>query len=108
MKQYQSFKEFWPFYLSQHLDVTCRALHYLGTFGACCLLTWVIVSGSLVFIPLALVFGYGFAWIGHFIFEKNKPATFEYPFWSFIADYKMSYMALTGKLEEELEKLSSH
>ncbi|MDO6617698.1 Mpo1-like protein [Pseudomonadota bacterium] len=88
-KQYQDFKSFYPFYLSQHQNATCRRLHYLGSGLIVLLLLVTLVSQQwwqLLFIP---VIGYGFAWIGHFVFEKNKPATFEYPLYSLLADWVM-------------------
>ncbi|MFS1423580.1 DUF962 domain-containing protein [Shewanella sp. 10N.286.48.B5] len=88
-KQYQDFKSFYPFYLSQHQNATCRRLHYLGSGLIVLLLLVTLVSQQwwqLLFIP---VIGYGFAWIGHFVFEKNKPATFEYPLYSLFADWVM-------------------
>jgi len=95
--RYQNFSEFWPFYLSQHQNPDCRRLHVVGSFlGSMCLAlafffgtTWILVGLSI---------GYACAWIGHFVFEKNRPATFQYPLWSFVADYKMSYEILTGRL----------
>ncbi|MEZ9368178.1 Mpo1-like protein [Shewanella sp. 10N.286.51.B2] len=88
-KQCQDFKSFYPFYLSQHQNATCRRLHYLGSGLIVLLLLVTLVSQQwwqLLFIP---VIGYGFAWIGHFVFEKNKPATFEYPLYSLLADWVM-------------------
>lgn len=100
-----SFAEFWPYYLGEHRDRTCRGLHYVGsTLGLICL-------GSLIatrlwwFFPLGLVCGYAFAWIGHFFFEENRPATFKYPLWSFAADWKMYALFVSGKIGGELEKL---
>jgi len=106
--QFRSFDEFWPFYLGEHREPGCRVLHYLGTIAANLLLLYFIWQQLWGWIPVALVVGYGPAWIGHFFIEKNRPATFQHPWWSFIGDYKMLYLALTGKLAAELATLSPH
>lgn len=97
-----SFEEFWPFYVAQHLDPVNRALHLAGTTMALgC------VAASPVFPPALLaapVFGYGPAWVGHFFFEKNRPATFTYPRWSLMGDFKMYALTLTGRMGPELER----
>ncbi|QOL24544.1 DUF962 domain-containing protein [Thalassotalea sp. LPB0316] len=97
-KKYQSFAEFYPFYLSQHQNGICRALHYLGSAIALYCLSKVFQSGDWSYLLYGLIGGYGCAWIGHFFFEKNKPATFQYPLYSFIADWRMLWDFLTGKL----------
>lgn len=84
-----SFAEFWPFYLRQHSRPRTRALHYAGTTLVVAIIILAAISGRwlwLLAIPLA---GYGFAWVAHFAVEKNRPATFTYPFWSLTADFKM-------------------
>ncbi len=102
--EFKSFEEFWPYYLGEHKDPINRALHFAGTTTA--LLT---AAASLFFgpqlLPLALVAGYGPAWVGHFFFEKNKPATFKHPLWSLRGDFKMYAMTLTGQLKAELANL---
>lgn len=103
-KQLKSFSEFWPYYLGEHRLPRNRLLHYFGTFFSTVLLVWVLLSQNWWLIPLVLVTGYGPAWIGHFFLEKNRPATFIYPFWSLAADYKMFYFALTGRLKQEWPK----
>jgi hypothetical protein len=99
IKKYQSFAEFYPFYLSQHQNRTCRRLHFIGS-SLILLLIFYCINYShwqgLWFIP---VIGYGFAWLGHFIFEKNKPATFTYPVYSFIGDWVMFADILTRKIK---------
>ncbi len=95
---YHSFAEFYPFYLSQHENLTCRRLHFVGTALVILLFLYALFSlqpGWLLLMPLA---GYGFAWSGHFLFEKNKPATFEYPLWSLWGDFVMFKDILTGKV----------
>ena len=98
----QSFEEFWPFYVSQHLDPTDRKLHFVGTSLALgCLAVAPLRPKALLLAP---VLGYGFAWIGHAMFEKNKPATFTYPLWSLRGDMRMWWLTLTGKMEPELAR----
>lgn len=97
-KKYNNFAEFYPFYLSQHTNLTCRRLHFIGSFSIIILVLYVALFGSgslLWFIPLI---GYGFAWVGHFIFEKNKPATFEYPLYSLLGDWVMFKDIIIGKI----------
>lgn len=97
--EFCQFKEFYPFYLSQHRNLICRRLHLLGiSLGLISLLT-MISTGIWLYLPLPLVMGYGFAWIGHFFFEKNKPATFDYPLWSFRGDFVMIKDMLTGQID---------
>lgn len=98
----ESFEEFWPFYVSQHLDPTNRALHFAGTTLALgCLAAAPLVPPAALAAPVA---GYGLAWIGHFVFEKNKPATFGNPLWSLRGDFRMWRLMLTGKMGAELER----
>jgi len=97
--RYQSFAEFWPYYLNEHSKPATRALHAVGSFAAIGLLIALIAIGKWWLFPLAFVPGYAFAWIGHFFIEKNRPATFKYPLWSFIGDWKMLVLMLTGRLK---------
>lgn len=101
-KKYQSFKDFYPYYLTEHADVTNRQLHFIGTLLLLCLLVAGIVSGKWWFFALVPVIGYGFAWIGHYFIEKNKPATFTYPLYSLSADFVMFWDTLTGKLPQKI------
>ncbi|TPH14044.1 DUF962 domain-containing protein [Litorilituus lipolyticus] len=98
-KQYQSFSEFYPFYLSQHQNLTCRRLHFIGSFLIILLAAYALFTYSYALLWLMPVIGYGFAWLGHFIFEKNKPATFTYPLYSLMGDWVMFKDILTGKLK---------
>lgn len=103
-KKYQTFAEFWPFYLREHSKPKTRALHYVGTSLVVLLAIAIVATQNWVlFIALPLA-GYFFAWIAHFMVEKNRPATFTYPLWSLIADFKMWWMWLTGRLRPELER----
>jgi len=94
---FSSFREFYPFYLREHSDVRCRRLHFIGTvLVLLALLLAVIVSPWwLIGMPL---FGYGFAWIGHFVFEKNRPATFKHPVYSLMGDWVMFADILRGRV----------
>jgi hypothetical protein len=92
-----SFEEFWPFYLAQHSQRGCRILHYLGTSAALAIAVVALLSGHPRVLLLALLVGYAPAWIGHAFIEKNRPATFRYPFWSFFADFKMLFTALRDR-----------
>ncbi len=98
-----TFSEFWLYYLREHSKVACRVTHYVGTAASLAVFALAIFV-SPWFLPLALVAGYGPAWFGHFVIEKNRPATFDYPRWSLIADYKMFGLALIGRLRPELER----
>jgi hypothetical protein len=88
-ERYKSFSEFWPFYVSEHSKPATRLLHLIGTASAIGLIVYVIASGKWWLFFLGLIPGYGCAWLAHFFIEKNKPATFKYPLWSFMGDYKM-------------------
>ncbi len=88
-KRFKNFQEFYPYYLSQHQNKICRLLHAYGTFLSLLFLGAVLIAGKFWWACLAPIMGYAFAWIGHFFFEKNKPATFQYPLWSLLGDFKM-------------------
>lgn len=98
MSRFQSFKDFYPFYLSQHSDPVCRRLHVAGSLTVLAALAWVVFSQQWVWLLGVPFIGYGFAWVGHFVFEKNKPATFTYPVYSFMGDWVMLWQALTGRI----------
>ena len=106
-QRFTSFEEFWPYYVVEHSRPATRTLHALGTAAAVACMAACIAKGKWRLLPLALVPGYGAAWIAHFCIEKNKPATFDYPFWSFIADYKMVGLMLAGKMDEEVKRVFS-
>jgi hypothetical protein len=101
----ESFDEFWLYYVGEHSDPTCRALHYLGTGLGTLTLFGAIYTRNWWLVPLALVLGYGPAWIAHFTIERNRPATFKYPLWSLMADFKMLALAIRGKMAQEAERL---
>jgi hypothetical protein len=96
--RFQSFQAFYPFYLSQHADLTCRRLHVVGSALVLCLLAYVLLSRQWVFLLALPVLGYGFAWVGHFVFERNRPATFQYPLYSLMGDWLMFWQSVTGRL----------
>jgi hypothetical protein len=98
-REYTTFKSFYPFYLSQHSNPISRKLHYLGTGLVIALLVAVVINGQWQGLLLLPVLGYLFAWVGHFFFEKNRPATFTYPLYSLRADFLMLFEALTGRLD---------
>ncbi|RNL90733.1 DUF962 domain-containing protein [Sinomicrobium pectinilyticum] len=93
----KSFPEFYRFYLTEHRNKTSRILHFTGTFLVFVLVVVFIATGGGWEWLLVPVVGYGFAWIGHAFFEKNKPATFKYPLWSLISDFKLFFEILGGK-----------
>ena len=95
---FASFREFYPYYLGEHANLTCRRLHYLGSTLALVCLTLTVVRGNSLWILAGLGCGYGCAWIGHFFFEKNKPATFHHPFYSFLGDWVMYADMLRGRI----------
>ena len=97
-KRYASMAEFYPFYLSEHSNRTSRRLHFVGTTLGLVWLAIAIATLNPWYLLAGLVSGYAFAWIGHFFFEKNRPATFSYPFYSFAGDWVMWSEILRGKI----------
>ena len=97
-QRYQSFSEFYPFYLSQHQHPICRRLHFIGSALILIVLGYILYSQHFIWLISLPVIGYGFAWVGHFAFEKNRPATFTYPLWSLMGDWKMFWQILTRQL----------
>ena len=98
-RSFHSFAEFYPFYLTEHSNVTCRRLHFLGSSLALSCVALMLVTGQWAFILLGLLCGYGCAWVGHFGFEKNKPASFKRPLYSFMGDWVMYKDILIGKVK---------
>ncbi len=102
-KRYTSLNEFYPFYLSEHSNTTCRVLHFIGTGLVFFTLFYAIITQrwlALIAIPFI---GYGFAWVGHFFFEKNKPATFQYPGYSLASDFILFFDLLLGRQKFKVE-----
>jgi hypothetical protein len=95
---FASFRDFYPFYLSEHRNATSRKLHFAGSAIVLAIAIFAIATrqwSTLWFMPVA---GYGFAWVGHFVFEKNRPATFKHPFYSLAGDWVMFFQLLTGRI----------
>ena len=101
----QTFEAFWPFYVGEHRLPVCRGLHYIGSLLAPTVLVTAIVTQNWWLLLLVAVAGYGPAWIAHFGLEKNRPATFTYPVWSLLADYKMLGLAVRGRMAKEVTRL---
>lgn len=99
--QINSFADFWPFYVRQHAHPRTRMLHAIGSVLAVVLIG-LAFAVNLWFLLAAPVVGYAFAWYGHFFVEHNKPATFGHPFYSLAADYRMLYLMMAGRMEEEV------
>lgn len=100
---HKSFEEFWPYYLREHSGQRTRALHYIGTAIVLAAAAALALTGNwwwLLAMPLA---GYGFAWFAHFFVEKNRPATFTYPWWSLRSDFRMFFLAISGRLGPHLK-----
>ncbi|MBX2798545.1 MAG: DUF962 domain-containing protein [Myxococcales bacterium] len=97
-----SFEEFFPYYLSEHADPRNRALHYVGTSLVIGLATAAAIVNPLLLLLMPIA-GYGFAWVGHFVVERNRPATFTYPLWSLAGDFRMFFLFVTGRLGAHLE-----
>ena len=104
MKTIQTYADFWPYYLREHAKPATRGWHYVGTGAALALLVYIIVSGNWIWLPVAFICGYAFAWASHGLIERNKPATFTYPLWSLFSDFKMLACFLTGRMGRELEQ----
>ena len=92
------FAEFYPAYLAEHSDRTCRRLHFVGTTLGLAAAAAAVATLDWRWLAAGLVAGYGFAWVGHFFFEKNRPATFSHPFYSFLGDWVMWRDMLTGRI----------
>ncbi len=104
----ESFEEFWPYYVSQHMNPTCRKLHFAGTTIAMgCLAISPMVPAAALAAPVA---GYGLAWIGHFVFEKNKPATWgglQFAAWSLRGDLRMWRLMVEGKMNAVVDEVAA-
>ena len=97
-RQFKSFAEFYPFYLSEHNHRICRRLHFVGSTLALLCLAMLAYTGKPQYLVYGLLCGYGCAWVGHFVFEKNKPASFKRPLYSFMGDWVMYKDIWTGKI----------
>ena len=99
-----TYAEFWPHYLREHANPRTRAIHAFGTAVGLALLAAGLVAGLWWLILVAVVAGYAFAWGSHMLVERNRPATFTYPAWSLLSDFRMAALMATGRLGPELEK----
>lgn len=97
-----SYGEFFDYYLREHREPGTRYVHFVGTLLGTALLVAAIVTGSGWLVPLGVVVGYGHAWASHLLIERNKPAAFKYPVWSYVSDYRMLWLWLTGQLPAAL------
>jgi hypothetical protein len=103
--RFQSFAEFWPFYVREHSRPATRAMHFLGSTLVIAVLVAAIVWRQWWLLIALPIVGYGFAWISHFTIEHNRPATFKYPLWSLAADWKMWLLMATGQMGKEIERV---
>jgi len=99
MTSFSSFSEFYPFYLSEHSNRMCRRMHFIGSSLVVAIAVFAVVTGQLRWLWLMPVAGYGFAWIGHYVYQKNQPATFKHPLYSLTGDWVMYGHMLRGKLQ---------
>jgi hypothetical protein len=97
-ERYRTFREFYPFYLSEHRNLACRRLHFAGSCGVLAVIVLAIATGDYWWLLAVPLVGYGFAWLGHFGFEHNRPATFQYPWYSLMGDWAMFKDMLTGRI----------
>lgn len=95
---FRNFEEFYPFYLGEHADRTSRRLHVIGTSAAMLQILAAIVLREPMLCLTALLSGYGFAWVGHYVFEKNRPATFKHPLYSLRGDFRMAREVFSGRI----------
>lgn len=98
MSDYARFRDFYPFYLSEHRNRICRRLHFAGSLLVLAAVAAAVVARDANWLWLAPLFGYGFAWVGHFVFEKNRPATFRHPLYSLAGDWVMFWDVLRGRI----------
>ncbi len=99
-----TYRDFWPFYLEEHSKPLTRTLHYIGSTLVFVVLALAIALQNWWLLLLVPVAGYGFAWVAHFGVERNRPATFTYPFWSLLSDFRMYFLWLGGQMDGEIRK----
>ena len=98
MQRFETFAQFYPFYLGEHANRACRRLHFIGSLGVLALVALAVLSGNAWWLLLAPLIGYGCAWVGHFYFEKNRPATFTHPWYILLGDWRMFADILRGRV----------
>ncbi|MGC1546933.1 MAG: DUF962 domain-containing protein [Rhodanobacter sp.] len=99
MSGFASFREFYPYYLGEHSNRMCRRMHFAGSSLVIIVVLWATFSGDMRWLWLAPIAGYGFAWVGHYVYEKNRPATFTHPLYSLMGDWVMYWQVLSGKVK---------
>ncbi len=104
-KRFKTLKDFYPYYLTEHQDFTCRTLHFIGTGLVIAVFVSMVFTNSWSNWWILPLLGYGFAWVGHFFFEKNKPATFQYPLFSLASDFIMFWHILTFQISKKIKSL---
>lgn len=95
---FERFSDFYPYYLAEHADPRCRLMHFIGTTGVLAVIATAIVTANAWWLLAMPLVGYGFAWVGHFVFEKNRPATFSHPWYSLAGDWVMYFDILRGRV----------
>ncbi|TDV63280.1 Mpo1-like protein [Pseudomonas sp. LP_7_YM] len=98
VKTFEDFADFYPYYLQEHRNSVCRRLHFIGTTLVLLILALAVFSANWLLLWMLPLAGYTFTWVGHFIFEKNRPATFKHPFYSLLGDFVMYRDMLIGKV----------
>jgi hypothetical protein len=98
-QDFKNFQQFYPFYLTEHSNRTCRRLHFIGTGLVLATVVYAVVTGIWESLAALPILGYGFAWIGHAFFEKNRPASFTFPIYSLMGDWVMFKDILTGRIK---------
>ncbi len=105
VERFQTYEEFWPFYVREHSNKLNRTLHVIGTSAAVGCVAAAAITRRPLFLLAAPIVGYGFAWVGHFFVQKNKPATFDYPLWSLRGDFEMWAKTLAGTMDAEVARV---
>ena len=103
----RTYRDFWPYYVSEHSRPGTRRLHFIGTTGSVALVIAAAAAGEPLLLPAALVCGYFFAWLSHLLIEHNRPATFSYPLFSLAGDFHMWVLMWQGRMDAEAERLSA-
>jgi len=107
VERFETFEDFWPFYVREHSLSSTRTFHFIGTTLGLICFGLTVLTANLWFLFGGLWLSYGFAWFSHFFIEKNRPATFKYPIYSFLADFRMYYLMWRGQMQEEVNKIMS-